>query len=201
MMDPASTAASTVDEFDLARAQEYALLANLLARSPDAHLLRGISALQGDASPIGAAHMALADAARRTDEQAASREFFALFAGLGKGALLPYASHYLSETLYGRPLARLRETLEGLGLEKAPDRTEPEDHAGFLCEVMAGLAGGRILAPAGAERLFFDQHISRWMKRFFADLERARSADFYAAVGALGRRFIEIEAEAFALPG
>ena len=203
MMDPASKTASvhTVDEFDLARAQEYALLAALLTRSPDAQLLRNISALRGDASAMGMAHMALADAARRTDEQSAAREFFALFAGLGKGALLPYASHYLSETLYGRPLARLRETLGGLGVEKAPERTEPEDHAGFLCEVMAGLASGSILAPAGAERLFFDQHVSRWIRRFFVDLERASSADFYAAVGALGRTFIDIEAEAFALPG
>jgi hypothetical protein len=38
------------------------------------------------------------------------------------------------------------------------------------------------------------------MRRFFADLERASSADFYAAVGGLGRTFIDIEAEAFALP-
>ncbi|WP_426609704.1 TorD/DmsD family molecular chaperone [Bradyrhizobium sp. McL0616] len=189
-----------VEEFDLARAQEYALLATLLTRSPDAHLLSRISALRGDASPMGMAHIALADAARRTNEQAASREFFALFAGLGKGALLPYASHYLSETLYGRPLARLRETLGGLGLQKAPDRTEPEDHAGFLCEIMAGFAAGTVPAPAGAEHTFFEQHVSRWISRFFADLEQANSADFYAAVGALGRTFIEIETQAFALP-
>jgi TorA maturation chaperone TorD len=191
----------TVDEFDLARSQEYALLATLLTRSPDGDLLSRISALRGDASPMGVAHVALADAARRTNEQAASREFFALFAGLGKGALLPYASHYLSDTLYGRPLARLRETLGDLGLEKAQERTEPEDHAGFLCEIMAGFAGGSIPAPAGAERIFFDQHVSRWMRRFFADLERASSAGFYASVGAFGRTFIDIEAEAFALPG
>lgn len=190
----------TVDEFDLARSQEYALLATLLVRSPDAHLLSRISALHGDASPMGLAHMALADAARRTDAQAASREFFALFAGLGKGALLPYASHYLSDTLYGRPLARLRDTLQGLGLEKAPERTEPEDHAGFLCEVMARFTGGAIAAQADAERIFFEQHVSRWMGRFFTDLERAGSAGFYATVGTVGRTFIDIEVKAFALP-
>jgi TorA maturation chaperone TorD len=190
-----------VDDFDSARSQEYALLATLLTRSPDGDLLSRISALRGDASPMGVAHNALAEAARRTNEQAAAHEFFALFAGLGKGALLPYASHYLSETLYGRPLARLRDTLGDLCLEKAPERTEPEDHAGFLCEIMAGLAGGSIPAPAGAERIFFDQHVSRWMIRFFADLERTRSAGFYASVGALGRTFIDIEAEAFSLPG
>jgi TorA maturation chaperone TorD len=193
------TAPRIVDEIDRARAQEYALLATLLTRSPDAELLSRLAGLRGDASPIGIVHIALAEAAGRTDQERASREFFALFAGLGEGALLPYASHYLAETLYGRPLVRVRETLDSLGIEKAPERTEPEDHAGFLCEIMAGLAGGSIAAPNGADRDFFERHLSPWIRRFFIDLERAKSADFYASVGALGRTFIDIEAEAFAL--
>ncbi len=194
------SAARIVDEIDRARAQEYALLATLLTRSPDAQLLSRIAGLRGDASAIGMAHIALADAARRTDQERAAREFFALFAGLGDVALLPYASHYLAETLYGRPLVRVRETLDGLGIEKIAERTEPEDHAGFLCEIMAGLASGGIAAPDGADRDFFERHLSPWIKRFFIDLERAKSADFYASVGALGHTFIDIEAEAFALP-
>jgi TorA maturation chaperone TorD len=194
-----SSAGRIVDEIDGARAQEYALLATLLTRSPGGQLLSRLAGLRGDASPIGMAHIALAEAARRTDQERASREFFALFAGLREGALLPYASHYLAETLYGRPLAGLRETLDSLGIEKTPERTEPEDHAGFLCEVMAGLTGARVGAPDGADRNFFERHLSPWMRRFFIDLERARSADFYASVGALGRTFIDIEAEAFAL--
>jgi TorA maturation chaperone TorD len=189
-----------VDEIDRARAQEYALLAVLLTRGPNAELLSRLAGLRGDASPVGAAHIALAEAARRTDPERAAREFFALFAGLGKAALLPYASHYVAETLYGRPLARVRESLQGLGIEKAPERTEPEDHAGFLCEIMAGLAGGGIAAPEGADRAFFEQHLSPWIRRFFIDLERAETADLYACVGALGRIFVEIEVEAFALP-
>jgi TorA maturation chaperone TorD len=46
----------------------------------------------------------------------------------------------------------------------------------------------------------FGQHLSPWIGRFFADLERAETADFYRRVGTLGRLFIEIETEAFALP-
>jgi TorA maturation chaperone TorD len=189
-----------VDELDRARAQEYALLATLLARSPDSGLLSRLASLRGDASPIGLAHAALAKSAQRTSEENASREYFALFAGLGKGALLPYASHYLAETLYGRPLARLRETLQQLGIEKTPAQTEPEDHAAFLCEIMARLAVGSIFADEGADRLFFEQYLSPWIRRFFVDLERAKSADFYASVGVLGRTFVDIEAQAFRLP-
>jgi TorA maturation chaperone TorD len=38
-----------------------------------------------------------------------------------------------------------------------------------------------------------------WIGRFFADLERAEEADFYRRVGTLGRTFVDIESEAFAL--
>jgi hypothetical protein len=34
----------------------------------------------------------------------------------------------------------------------------------------------------------------------FHDVERAGFADFYASVGALGRRFMEIEIESLTLP-
>ena len=188
-----------VEEIDRARAQEYALLAVLLSRSPDHEMIERLALLRGDASPLGAAHADLAEAAARAGEAGAAREYFDLFVGVGRGLLLPYASHYLTGALYGRPLARLREALQHLGIEKAAQCSEPEDHAAILCEIMAGLVGGGIAAPAGADRDFFEKHLARWIGRFFVDLEQAPSAGFYACVGALGRTFIEVEAEAFAL--
>jgi TorA maturation chaperone TorD len=189
-----------VDEIDRARAQEYALLATLLSRSPDSRLIAGLALLRGDTSPMGVAHTALGEAAGRVNEEIVRREYFNLFVGLGQGQLLPYSSHYLAGSLYGRPLARVREALQHLGIEKAPERSEPEDHAGILCEIMAGLVGGDIAAPAGTDRDFFDKHLSRWIGRFFADLEHAEAADFYACVGSLGRTFMDVETRAFALP-
>src|SRR4051812_47687387 len=121
-----------VDEIDRARAQEYALLATLLSRSPDVQLLSRLAVLDGDASLIGVAHTALGEAAARTNAEDAGREYSELFIGLGRGLLLPYSSHYLTGTLYGRPLARLRQTLQLLGIEKVGGRSEPEDHAAIL---------------------------------------------------------------------
>ncbi|MBR1122019.1 molecular chaperone TorD family protein [Bradyrhizobium lablabi] len=187
-----------VDETDLGRAQQYALLATLLSRSPDERLLSHLARLDGDASPIGLAHRALGEAAARTNEEEAGREYFDLFAGPGRGLLLPYASHYLAGTLYGRPLARLRQTLGLLGIEKTEGNSEPEDHAAILCEVMTGLIIGTFSSPSGADREFFEQHLDPWIGRFFADLERADRAPFYASVGLLGRVFVEVEREAFA---
>jgi TorA maturation chaperone TorD len=189
-----------VDEVDSARAQEYALLSALLARAPDAALLARMAELRGDASPLGAAHAALAEAASRTNTERVEREYFDLFIGLGRGELMPYGSYYLTGFLHERPLARLREDLAKLRIVRAEGNPEPEDHAAILCEIMAGLAGGRFAAAAGADRQLFETHLLPWIGRFFSDLERADAADFYRPVGTLGRVFVDIETEAFALP-
>jgi TorA maturation chaperone TorD len=193
-------ASSVVDEVDQARAREYALLSTLLTSSPDAPMLERLACLRGDATRLGAAHGALAKAAGRASAEGVQREFSDLFLGLNPGGLFPYASYYLAGALQGRPLARLREALQRLGVERTPGRPEPEDHAATLMEIMAGLAGGRIAAPPTVEREMFNEHLAPWIGRFFADLEKAAPADFYASVGALGRAFIEIETEAFELP-
>src|SRR5262245_2290347 len=142
---------NTPDEVDAARAQEYALLATLLARAPDAGLLGRLARLRGDPSPLGMAHAALGEAAARLDVEAVGREYFDLFIGLGRGELLPYASYYLTGFLYERPLARLRADLNRLGIERASEQSEPEDSAATLCEIMAGLTGGTIEAQPDAE--------------------------------------------------
>jgi TorA maturation chaperone TorD len=190
--------ARDIDEVDAARGREYALLSVLLARAPDAELLRRLARLDGDASPLGVAHAGLAQAAGGTSRERVTREFFDLFIGLGRGECLPYGSYYLTGFLHERPLARLRQDLLRLGIERAPDQSEPEDHAAILCEIMAALAGHDLPAPPGADRDLFEAHLAPWMARFFADLERAQAAVFYRSVGTLGRLFMEIESEAFA---
>ncbi|WP_029032648.1 Cro/CI family transcriptional regulator [Salinarimonas rosea] len=186
-----------VDEIDLLRAREYDLLAHLLGKAPTADTLDALRGLKGDSSPLGMAHLQLADAAARIGPEAASREYFDLFIGLGRGELLPYASFYLTGFLHERPLAAVRADLKSLGLEREGGLKDPEDHIAILCDVMAGLAGRRFDTEDSAERGFFERHLEPWAPRFFADLEIAPSSRLYRAVGAVGRTFLEIEAEAF----
>lgn len=188
-----------VDPLDLARAREYALLAALLSGPPSKTLFGEIAALTGDGTPLGRAHAALGEAASDASTAKVEREYFDLFVGLGRGELLPYASYYLTGFLNERPLSRLRADLVSLGIERAADNLEPEDHAATLCEIMAGLAAARFEASADEQRAFFRKHVAPWMGRLFADMESAASARFYRSVGSLGRVFLEIEAEAFAL--
>jgi TorA maturation chaperone TorD len=189
-----------IDEVDEARAQEYALLATLLTRAPDAPLLSRLSELRADASPLGLAHAALAEAADRITIESVEREFFDLFIGLGRGELMPYGSYYLTGFLHERPLARLRDDLAKIGITRADGVVEPEDHVGILCEIMSGLASRRLPAPPNYDRTIFDKHMAPWIGRFFTDLESAEAADFYKRLGTLGRVFMDIEAEAFDMP-
>jgi len=188
------------DEVAAARAREYALLAAMLARAPDARLVQKLATLRGDATPLGVAHAALAQAASETTVERVEREYFDLFIGLGRGELLPYGSYYLTGFLHERPLARLRADLAPLGIERAEGNVEPEDHAATLCEIMAGIVSGKLPAPEGADQQIFEKHLATWIGRFFADLERAEAAHLYRHVGTLGRVFMDIETQAFALP-
>src|SRR6476469_2691425 len=172
-------ASEGVDDLDAGRAQEYSLLSALLARAPDRALLERLATLRGDASPLGLAHAALAEAASRTTSERVEREYFDLFIGLGRGELLLYGSYYLTGFLHERPLARLREDLARIGIARAEGVVEPEADAGILCEIMSGLASHRLPAPPNSDQLIFDKHMSPWIGRFFADLENAEAADFY----------------------
>lgn len=190
-----------MDETDRHRSLVYTLLARMLARAPDASLLAAIRSLDGDATPFGRALGALAHEAGTTTERAAEREYNALFIGVDRGEVVPYASYYRTGFLNDRPLAHLRRDMQALGIERVPGTAEPEDHIASLCEIMAGLIDGAYGAPADTtrQRDFFRRHVSGWADRFFADLENADAARLYRPIAAAGRLFIEIETHAFAM--
>jgi TorA maturation chaperone TorD len=196
-----SDCTAELDAVEEARAREYAFLAALLAQAPDAPLLQQVARLTGDAAPLGLAHAALAEAAVAHSADQIGREYFELFIGIGRGELLPYGSYYLTGFLHERPLARLRADLRRWGIERTEKQSEPEDHAAILCEVMAGIVAGKFPATPEQQQEFFDKHLAQWIGQFFADLTAAKAADFYRSVGAVGRHFIEIETQAFALAG
>ena len=199
-MDGRTRQRDDIEEVDLARARLYTLLAQMLARPPGRALLTEIASLRGTPTPLGRALDELAARAAATTAEQAEREHAALFVGLERGELVPYASYYLTGFLHDRPLARLRRDMQALGLERLPGVAEPEDHIASLCEIMAGLITGQYDTQEGpGEREFFRRHLAPWAGRFFADLERAGAAALYRPLGALGRLFLDIEDEAWAM--
>jgi TorA maturation chaperone TorD/DNA-binding transcriptional regulator YdaS (Cro superfamily) len=201
--DPdAVDAPPTIPEEDLWRGQLYALLGRALARRPDNALLTALAQLKGDASPLGQALAQLAERARAISPERAQDEYDALFIGLPRGELVPYASFYRTGFLYERPLAKLRGDMAKLGFARAEGVYEPEDHMGALCELMALLITGddsRGPTELATQERLFRNHIAPWGERFFSDLEKAASAHLYQPLGTIGRIFMSIESQAFAL--
>ena len=198
-------AAVSIDiaEEDVLRADLYDFLGAILAAPPDADLLKNAKSLKGDETPIGRAVTALSTIAGAFSPVGAREEFEALFIGLGRGELMPYASYYMTGFLNEKPLAMLRNDMDAMGIERSPNAYEPEDNIASLCEMMAGLIRGRFFAAAdlAQQKQFFNTHIGPWAGHFFTDLEGAKNSVLYAPIGAIGSAFIEVEREAFRMAG
>ena len=188
-----------IEPEDQARADLYGFLGALLAKPADAKLLHQITCLNVDETPIGQAINTLSRVAGVTSEATAEREFNALFIGLGRGELLPYASYYLTGFLNEKPLAKLRDEMTKRQIARSVENSEPEDNIASLLEMMSGMIVGQfgIVTPLEDQKSFFEAHIDQWAIHFFTDLERSNTSVFYSAVGSLGRSFMEIEGEAF----
>lgn len=182
-----------------ARADNYRLLARLLAGPPDSGTLATLRVIEAGDGPMAPLWRELRQAAQETDSLRVEDEYNRLFIGLGRGEVLPYASWYLTGFLMEKPLAELRSVLAGLGFVRQEGVAEPEDHAAALCEVMGLIISANELS-LGQSRVFFDSFLGSWLQRFFQDLETAESAAFYRAVGRLGQRVMEIEQEYFSMP-
>jgi TorA maturation chaperone TorD len=184
---------------DRLRADLYNFLGLMLSGPPDQILLDQCAGLSGDDSELGKAIAGLSRVATASKPKKVESEFNALFVGLGRGELLPYASYYLTGFLNEKPLATLRTDMATRGITRAPNVYEPEDNIASLMEMMGGMIVGRFGVPAGLEdqKTFFNKHVASWAGHFFADLEAAKNSVLYASLGSVGRAFIEIEREAF----
>lgn len=190
---------TAIAEEDLLRADLYDFLSALLATPPSRDLLARTATLSGDESDLGKAVSTLARVAKATNAKAVESEFNALFIGLGRGELMPFASYYLTGFLNEKPLASLRADMAGLRITRAPNVYEPEDNIASLLEMMSGMIRGRFgePTPVGKQKDFFFRHIAPWAEHFFSDLEAAQNSVFYAPVGTVGKAFVDIETQAF----
>jgi TorA maturation chaperone TorD len=184
---------------DRLRADLYNFLGLMLSNPPDQLLLDQCASLSGDDSEIGKAIAGLSRVAKASKPRKVESEFNALFVGLGRGELLPYASYYLTGFLNEKPLATLRSDMAATAMIRPQNVFEPEDNIASLMEMMAGMIVGRFGRPATLDnqKTFFNKHIAPWAGHFYSDLEAAKNSILYASLGTVGREFMEIEREAF----
>jgi TorA maturation chaperone TorD len=190
-------------EEDVARADLYGLLAQLFYKAPDDDLLHRIAASAAYGSGADAPESAaltqawddLVKVASASSSAEWTSEYQELFIGIGKPEVFLYGSYYQTGFLNEKPLVRLRDTLEELGLEAADNITESEDHIASLCEVMRYLIAGDDLSIANLtqQKKFFDEHMRSWLPDLCDAIENHPSANYYKAVGALARAFFDVE--------
>lgn len=202
---------SPCDE-DLARADWYALLAALFDAPPAGTLLDSIAeaarrpASQADAdaqagmqSELSQAFTVLAQACSATSADAVRAEYEDAFLGVGKPEVFLNASYYLSGFLHERPLADLRDRLDGFGLTRREDQGQTEDQIAGLCEVMRYLivAASPVAGSQAAQRAFFAEFIAPCFEPMCDALEASGATDFYKHAGRMARAFFCVEREAF----
>jgi TorA maturation chaperone TorD len=129
------------------------------------------------------------------DTRAVKDEYDALFISTGTPLLNPYESLYVSGRMMDKPLAKLRQELQSLGLQRRAGAFELEDHLGSLCETL------RILIiearPLSIQKAFFENHIAAWCERCLDDMRNAPGANFYRHLAEFSAAFFGIEREAF----
>ncbi len=176
----------------------YVMLASLLGQPPSENLLKVLQNLEWEQSipeAVGRSLGALCEASQDHSLSVLRDEYDRLFVGLGSGEMVPYASWYREKRIQSSPLVSLRSDLIRLGIVRQAGSHESEDHAGALCECMALISQGPNELDHATQARFFQHHLAPWMTTFFKDLQSARSARFYRAVGMFGSRFMEAEIE------
>ena len=105
-----------IEEEDQLRADMYSFLASLLRTEPSADLVKQLTLLESDDTPIGKAIKILTKLASSLDLPSIRAEYVGIFIGVGRGEILPFASYYLTGFLKDKPLAKLRGDMQEIGI-------------------------------------------------------------------------------------
>jgi TorA maturation chaperone TorD len=106
------------------------------------------------------------------------------------GLLTPYASWYLNGNMFAQPLVELRATLSNIGIATPEQEKEPEDHLGYLCNLMQYLIAK---GDDDSAKLLMNQFLQPWVRRFAVDMANNAHSIFYRAFADLLDKFLEIE--------
>ena len=202
--DLSSSTAKKINEIDdeeRLRADMYSFLASLLRTEPNKELVKQLTNLESDDSPIGKSIKTLSKLASSLDLPTIRDEYVKIFVGVGRGEILPFASYYLTGFLKDKPLAKLRSDMKEIGIELAENVKEPEDHIASLFDMMSGLILGKFNKKFSIveQKNFFNKHLAPWVDLLMRDIEGSKIAVFYSPIGTIGREFMEIERSSFSM--
>ena len=190
-----------IPDEEWARAEIYALLAQLFYAPPDARLL-GAIAKSGElveeeaATPLALAWLELKKACAETDAAAVKEEYDTVFVGTGKAEVTLYLGAYVPRSGAGPLVVELKEYLAGHGLARRDSVNEPEDHVAAVLEVMRHFIAEARLGVA-EQKQYFDTYVWSGATALCAAIEAAEAMRFFRIVARFARSFLELEHTAF----
>ncbi|MCF0142384.1 MAG: molecular chaperone TorD family protein [Parasporobacterium sp.] len=179
------------------RAQTYRLLSRLYILEADETFLKELGAMTfPESEGFSLLKSYLSDLPENAEEDLAvdyARIFLA--AGVATGlAAFPYESIYTGKKklMNQSSAGECEKFYAAKGLKARGDMYKiPNDHIGLQCEYMAFLIEEG--CDMAEQKIFFDAHMKKWIPLFVSDVIKYASTDFYKALGAITREFMESE--------
>jgi TorA maturation chaperone TorD len=128
-------------------------------------------------------------------------EYTLLFVGPHRLPVQPHEAWWVSGTLLGEPLVKVKRAYQKAGVAKSREFPEPEDHIGFELKFMHYLGEQAAAAETGPrmkewltlQREFMDEHLLKWAPRYCDALYEYKLSNFYKGIAKLTKGFILLD--------
>jgi anaerobic sulfite reductase subunit A len=135
-------------------------------------------------------------------------EYARLFLGVGDKPVHPSESYYLTgrQLIMQQPRDEMLNLYSTMGVERADEFREPEDHIALELQFMAHLCDKTKTALRDGnftdakkyldvQRIFLDEHLSKWVPKLTADILKSTNNEFYRAVAKITKAYVEADKE------
>jgi anaerobic sulfite reductase subunit A len=135
-------------------------------------------------------------------------EYAGLFLGVWGKPAHPSESYYLTEgqLIMQQPRDDMLKLYRAMGVEKAGEFKEPEDHIALELQFMAHLCDKTNAALKdgnfkdakkylGVQRNFLDEHLGKWVPKLAFDILKSARHEFYRAIAKITKAYVDVDKE------
>lgn len=135
-------------------------------------------------------------------------EYAGLFLGVWGKPAHPSESYYLTEgqLIMQQPRDEMLRLYMAMGVDRAGEFKEPEDHIALELQFMAHLCDKTIAALKDgnfkdarkyldAQRDFLDEHLGKWVPKLASDVLKLAKHEFYRAIAKITKAYVDMDKE------
>ena len=138
-------------------------------------------------------------------------EYAGLFLGVRGKPAHPSESYYLTEgqLIMQQPRDDVLKLYRAMGVDRAGEFKEPEDHIALELQFMAHLCDKTNAALKdsnfkdakkylNAQRNFLDEHLGKWVPKLTSDMLKSARHEFYRAIAKITKAYVDADKELIA---